>query len=419
MSDSRRSASRGVSFHLHEDHQPPPQMKNPVMKDSAMLKMHHSPPRHHSTSKILPLNNLSSLSPAARVSSIIPKDLEILDMQKTASITAQAQEKEEPEEQDVCPICLEVPNIRGIMSSCDHTCCFDCILKWSSQTNKCPVCKRRFSYLLEKATPLDEKSPDLVHTRKRKSRHSSGSGSRVRIRRKDIGIRYRAQHASRHHRSRTSRSEIESRRRMMYQEHDIEQRRRTQEQDNLNFLNRVSARETGGHGHHDFHQEEEWQGQDVWRARDGAVTTTPSLLPRDVSAPLFFRPMDSPLSPPALSSLDRHHHHHHYEDDAYAYRVDEYSEEWSDDVPQEALSSRLANESLVFSDHHHTQGRPSSVHPSRRDRQRRVNMSMENILDFARTQHRYLNHFRSSESGLDEGRLSFLSRWHDHDHHMA
>ena len=33
------------------------------------------------------------------------------------------------------------------MNGCKHIFCFDCIKKWSEYTNKCPLCKTRFTEL--------------------------------------------------------------------------------------------------------------------------------------------------------------------------------------------------------------------------------------------------------------------------------
>jgi len=59
-------------------------------------------------------------------------------------------------------ICLETIVTRGKLSSCDHGFCFDCIHKWSEQTNTCPICKQRFSQLKriepEDNAPKEEQS---------------------------------------------------------------------------------------------------------------------------------------------------------------------------------------------------------------------------------------------------------------------
>jgi hypothetical protein len=46
---------------------------------------------------------------------------------------------------DKCAICLEEVNNIGIINSCDHKYCYDCIKRWSKETNKCPQCKKKFT----------------------------------------------------------------------------------------------------------------------------------------------------------------------------------------------------------------------------------------------------------------------------------
>eukprot|EP01119_Soliformovum_irregulare_P017290 TRINITY_DN5114_c0_g1_i1.p1 TRINITY_DN5114_c0_g1~~TRINITY_DN5114_c0_g1_i1.p1 ORF type:complete len:211 (-),score=50.59 TRINITY_DN5114_c0_g1_i1:67-699(-) len=46
-----------------------------------------------------------------------------------------------------CTICLEEPRIRGVLDTCSHVFCFDCIHRWSSTANTCPHCLQRFRWL--------------------------------------------------------------------------------------------------------------------------------------------------------------------------------------------------------------------------------------------------------------------------------
>lgn len=81
---------------------------------------------------------------------------------------------------DVCPICLEQPKVRGIMSGCNHICCFECILKWAKETNKCPVCKRRFTKVTKSSKTNDLKP------QQRRGRKRSRSEQHVLVRHKNI-----------------------------------------------------------------------------------------------------------------------------------------------------------------------------------------------------------------------------------------
>ncbi|OMJ94937.1 hypothetical protein SteCoe_1797 [Stentor coeruleus] len=44
----------------------------------------------------------------------------------------------------ICGICLSEIGIQGVINSCCHEFCFNCISKWSDIENKCPVCKATF-----------------------------------------------------------------------------------------------------------------------------------------------------------------------------------------------------------------------------------------------------------------------------------
>ena len=44
-----------------------------------------------------------------------------------------------------CYICLEIISSRARNNGCGHEFCFDCITTWSTNTNRCPVCKAEFT----------------------------------------------------------------------------------------------------------------------------------------------------------------------------------------------------------------------------------------------------------------------------------
>eukprot|EP00914_Ancora_sagittata_P022236 GHVO01044172.1.p1 GENE.GHVO01044172.1~~GHVO01044172.1.p1 ORF type:complete len:145 (+),score=36.17 GHVO01044172.1:3-437(+) len=45
-----------------------------------------------------------------------------------------------------CPICLSEDLQRPARpGACNHVFCFECIIKWSEVTNKCPLCKEMFA----------------------------------------------------------------------------------------------------------------------------------------------------------------------------------------------------------------------------------------------------------------------------------
>jgi hypothetical protein len=71
-----------------------------------------------------------------------------------------------------CGICFEEEfESAGLIDCCKHSYCFDCILKWSENSNTCPQCKRRFKKIVkttvktgEKAKPITVKTRDLSKT---------------------------------------------------------------------------------------------------------------------------------------------------------------------------------------------------------------------------------------------------------------
>lgn len=44
---------------------------------------------------------------------------------------------------DRCPICMDTISSAGVVG-CGHEFCFDCIHRWASTENSCPLCKKRF-----------------------------------------------------------------------------------------------------------------------------------------------------------------------------------------------------------------------------------------------------------------------------------
>lgn len=70
----------------------------------------------------------------------------------------------------VCGICLEQVAFQGLLDSCKHVFCFDCISYWAkvrlSQTeNTCPACKVRFtqiSRVLHRVDYAGENKPKRV-----------------------------------------------------------------------------------------------------------------------------------------------------------------------------------------------------------------------------------------------------------------
>lgn len=70
-----------------------------------------------------------------------------------------------------CAVCLtDCPNVVGRLSVCVHVFCYDCILRWSTVTNRCPLCKQRFHAIQKWVRNPDgrfikEEADTLVETR--------------------------------------------------------------------------------------------------------------------------------------------------------------------------------------------------------------------------------------------------------------
>ncbi|CAD8098890.1 unnamed protein product [Paramecium primaurelia] len=49
-----------------------------------------------------------------------------------------------------CGICYNAIENQGILDSCSHSFCSDCIKKWSNIENTCPLCKQKFTQIESK-----------------------------------------------------------------------------------------------------------------------------------------------------------------------------------------------------------------------------------------------------------------------------
>jgi hypothetical protein len=56
-----------------------------------------------------------------------------------------------PSEKQECSVCYEDIQEQGVIDSCNHSFCVDCISKWSEESNTCPVCKQRFNSIRKKS----------------------------------------------------------------------------------------------------------------------------------------------------------------------------------------------------------------------------------------------------------------------------
>jgi len=82
--------------------------------------------------------------------------LEQMEQQK------QNEEKKLIEEKLQCGICMEDIANQGLLDSCTHLFCIDCIKKWSESANTCPMCKKRFHKITEKQLTKDGKRKSVT-----------------------------------------------------------------------------------------------------------------------------------------------------------------------------------------------------------------------------------------------------------------
>ncbi|CAD8200931.1 unnamed protein product [Paramecium pentaurelia] len=57
-----------------------------------------------------------------------------------------------------CGICYNAIENQGILDSCSHSFCSDCIKKWSNIENTCPLCKQKFTQIESKWKRVHYKS---------------------------------------------------------------------------------------------------------------------------------------------------------------------------------------------------------------------------------------------------------------------
>ncbi|KAF7329358.1 E3 ubiquitin-protein ligase Topors [Mycena kentingensis (nom. inval.)] len=89
----------------------------------------------------------------------------------------------EEEDEDRCSICLQSILDRTVIPVCSHEFCFDCLLVWTDQSRRCPLCSQavgeflihkirsRFDYQKHYLAPLASKSPIPVQAQTLPLRH--------------------------------------------------------------------------------------------------------------------------------------------------------------------------------------------------------------------------------------------------------
>jgi len=97
-----------------------------------------------------------------------------MDLSSGAHEESKGYNDEEPTD---CVICLDKPETRGRLNSCDHLFCFSCVKKWSEQENTCPLCKKRFTQIEQHPAAVATEATSTRSSRKRKAPASSSSSS--------------------------------------------------------------------------------------------------------------------------------------------------------------------------------------------------------------------------------------------------
>eukprot|EP01126_Amoeba_proteus_P051309 TRINITY_DN611_c0_g1_i5.p1 TRINITY_DN611_c0_g1~~TRINITY_DN611_c0_g1_i5.p1 ORF type:complete len:159 (-),score=9.90 TRINITY_DN611_c0_g1_i5:263-739(-) len=85
-----------------------------------------------------------------------------------------------------CAICFEPIEIQGVLSSCSHEFCFDCIEKWSHQSNTCPLCKQRFDSLYKQPYKNSKSKKRTVEASNTKPSKRRRTGTVIHVPHRDI-----------------------------------------------------------------------------------------------------------------------------------------------------------------------------------------------------------------------------------------
>jgi hypothetical protein len=110
------------------------------------------------------------------------------------------------EKNNTCGICFEEVKERGVLDSCRHAFCFDCIHRWSKVANSCPMCKAAFYTITRQhdvagAPPQEQEEVEVEQdnppSKRRRGRKATGQKKKpkkkpdvVRVRPKKQQYRY-------------------------------------------------------------------------------------------------------------------------------------------------------------------------------------------------------------------------------------
>lgn len=115
---------------------------------------------------------LEDLSPAAEISGLGSK----LGLEEAVGISDD--EPEADESDDNCSICLHSVVDRTVVPKCSHEFCFECLLVWTEQSRRCPLCSQpigeylihsirsRYDYRKHFLTPLRTSPAPIVSSQR-------------------------------------------------------------------------------------------------------------------------------------------------------------------------------------------------------------------------------------------------------------
>ncbi|KAH7925994.1 hypothetical protein BV22DRAFT_1010068 [Leucogyrophana mollusca] len=106
-----------------------------------------------------------------------------LESSPTPDLDSQSSPRDEDQAaEDHCSICLQSLGDRAVIPTCSHDFCFECILMWSEQSRKCPLCSQligeylihhirsKYDYQKHYLPPPRTSSPQLLPTGENRTR---------------------------------------------------------------------------------------------------------------------------------------------------------------------------------------------------------------------------------------------------------
>lgn len=103
--------------------------------DATTLETDANMPRERSSSR-----PVKRVKPESRSRSRSPSIVEVSPPHKKPRVSPEAEEQDTDEEH--CSICLQPIADRTVVPTCSHEFCFECLLIWTEQSRRCPLCSQ-------------------------------------------------------------------------------------------------------------------------------------------------------------------------------------------------------------------------------------------------------------------------------------